>query len=224
MVSRKCISLYESHVKSLHQACKKAKNDLVRGTNKYKQKQEAESKKKMKKTEKAEQKRLMELAIPPDEMPIDGDHLALVASEWRIFNDATQFPHCKDLQLVDAGKLTAELDHSRCIQVFEANPKPFQSDIVQQGVKEIREAMKEHNVDPCDAAAMRGIGRGLDFPDFEEILSPAVFDCVRDFSWALKGYLKQPQNRVPTLDKSLIFEARTFQKYLIDCHDCQVQL
>ena len=195
--------MYESHVKSLYQASKKAKNDLIRETNKYKQKQEAESKKQMKKSEKAEHKKLMEIAIPEDEMPVDGDHLALVASEWRIFGDATQHPYCTDLQLVEAGKLKTELDHSRCIQVFEANPKPLQSDVIHQGVTEIRQAMQEQNADPCDSAAMRALGRSLDFPDFEEMLTPEALDCVHDFSWALKGYLKQPHNRVPALDKSL---------------------
>ena len=122
--AKKAKDMYESQVKSLLQASKKAKGDLIKETTKLKNKLEQEEKKRQKLAEAKEKKRLKELAIEEGDVCADGEDGESSFKSWKIFQDSAQHGLCENVLMPDlatrGGANPGKLDGSRCIVFKES--------------------------------------------------------------------------------------------------------
>ena len=199
------MSTFEASMKSLHQACKKATNSLVKHTNRVKQEHNKKSVKKQQQDEKHRREQLQDISIPPDDFNYE---IGPVVRGWLVHQDFLQgeLPSqivrvsCRtDKSSLVPGEERLDLCHSECI-IFEDDDVP---DVFQQVMQEI--LAEAENISPNDTGAYTKLQKRIGFPDFQDMLNPCMANHMEHFSWALSKYLRNPSHRTKHLDKFLLF-------------------
>ena len=199
--TKKCKDLYDNMVRSLFQASKKSKNELVKETTKLKNKLDAAEKKAQKIEAQRERKRLAEIALGEEEIDEGegGDDPAV--SSWPIFKSYLQNQNCSNVAVWSQDSESHPSHHKTCILIDDAEKE------LPQAMKELVKSTKEKLSENPDAlessASLRKMQQKLDFPDWEESVSSFAAECLKDFTWAFSGYMKQPAHRTKGLDSLL---------------------
>ena len=196
-------STYEASMKSLHQACKKATNTLVKHTNRIKQDKGKKATKKQHEDEKARRDQLNSIVIPPDDFDFE---TGPVVRGWLLHKDFIQGESSSQIVRVSCrtdkssfvpGEERLDLCHCECI-LFDDDAVP---DFFQNVMQEI--LSEAEPISPSDTGAYTKLQKRLGFPDFAEMLNPSMATHMEHFSWALSKYLRNASHRTKHLDKYL---------------------
>lgn len=202
------LSRYESTVKSLHQAAKKATNQLIKFTNRAKAKEEQNQQKKQKQPNDKNKHNLEQMQIDPDDYDFE---TTPDACQWQLYRDSIRgdLPSPNSLIRVDCTSKadksghaeSAELDHAGALDQCVLLEDESIPDAFSEAMREILPLAE--GIRPDDISSYTKLQKRLGFPDFEEMLNPVMAKYLQPFSWALSTYLRTPSNRTKPLDRYL---------------------
>ena len=207
------MTTFDASMKSLHQACKKATNSLVKHTNRIKQENSKKSVKKQQQEEKNRREQLQDMTIHPDEFDFE---TGPVVRGWLLHKDFLQGESSSQIVRVSCrtdksslvpGEERLDLCHSECI-IFDDDDVP---DFFQKVMQEI--LPEAEKICPNDTGAYAKLQKRIGFPDFQDILNTSMGSHMEHFSWALSKYLRNASHRPKHLDKFLLF---CFSKVFFD--------